>query len=99
ATARESAARTAASRRRARRFSAATPRPDSKLAAVALVSRIMPVYIRAAMLREAVASVLAQTHRPIEIIVVDDGSTDDTAAAADAPASAQAGVRGLTTTE
>src|SRR5690348_4318950 len=43
-----------------------------------LVSTIIPVYNRAALLQEAVASVLAQAYRPIEIIIVDDGSTDDT---------------------
>lgn len=43
-----------------------------------LVSTIIPVYNRGEMLREAVASVLAQSWRPIEIIIVDDGSTDDT---------------------
>lgn len=48
-----------------------------------LVSTIIPVYNRAAMLCEAVASVLAQTYRPIEIVIVDDGSTDDTASIAD----------------
>jgi len=43
-----------------------------------LVTTLIPVYNRAAMLREAVASVIAQTYRPIEIIIIDDGSTDDT---------------------
>lgn len=44
------------------------------------VSIIIPVYNRPALLREAVASALAQTWRPIEILIVDDGSTDDTPA-------------------
>lgn len=48
-----------------------------------LVTTIIPVFNRARMLREAVASVLAQDYRPIEIIIVDDGSTDDTPAAVD----------------
>ncbi|MEO6323709.1 MAG: glycosyltransferase family A protein [Thermoanaerobaculia bacterium] len=43
-----------------------------------LVSTIIPVFNRPTLLREAVACVLEQTHRPIEIIVVDDGSTDNT---------------------
>lgn len=43
-----------------------------------LVSTIIPVYNRAQMVRAAVASVLAQSYRPIEVIVVDDGSTDET---------------------
>jgi glycosyltransferase involved in cell wall biosynthesis len=43
-----------------------------------LVSTIIPVYNRPRLVREAIESVLAQTYRPIEILVVDDGSTDDT---------------------
>jgi glycosyltransferase involved in cell wall biosynthesis len=43
-----------------------------------LVSTIIAVHNRPSLLREAVASVIAQTYRPIEIIIVDDGSTDDT---------------------
>ncbi|HEX6085688.1 MAG TPA: glycosyltransferase family 2 protein [Thermoanaerobaculia bacterium] len=43
-----------------------------------LVSVIVPVYNRPEMLRQAVASVLAQTYGDFEIIIVDDESTDDT---------------------
>lgn len=43
-----------------------------------LVSTIIPVFNRAAMLREAVDSVLAQSWPHIEILICDDGSTDDT---------------------
>ena len=58
-----------------------------------LVTTIIPVHNRAALLRAAVASVVAQTYRPMEIVIVDDGSTDDTAAAADALAREHSEVR------
>ena len=58
-----------------------------------LVSTIVPVHNRPLLLREAVASVLAQTYRPIEIIIVDDGSTDETGRQAEALAEAHSEVR------
>ena len=44
------------------------------------VSAIIPSYNRADFLPETISCLLAQTTPPHEIIVVDDGSTDDTAA-------------------
>ena len=52
-----------------------------------LVSVIIPVHNRPKLLQEAVESVLAQTYRPLEILVIDNASTDDTRSVADALAS------------
>jgi glycosyltransferase involved in cell wall biosynthesis len=47
-----------------------------------LISVIIPVFNGERYLGEAIQSALAQTYRPLHIMVIDDGSTDDSAAVA-----------------
>lgn len=42
------------------------------------VSTIIPVFNRPEMIRQALASVLEQTYANVEVVIVDDGSTDST---------------------
>ena len=48
------------------------------------ISVVIPCYNGAAFLPETIESVLAQTYPPLEILVIDDGSTDDSATIAQA---------------
>lgn len=57
-----------------------------------LVSVVIPAYNASATLDATLLSVRGQTHRDLEILVVDDGSTDDTAAIVERHAAADARV-------
>jgi glycosyltransferase involved in cell wall biosynthesis len=52
--------------------------PDCHFNLLMLVSAIIPTYNRADTIKAAVVSVLSQTHPDMEVIVVDDGSSDTT---------------------
>lgn len=53
---------------------------DSPTASNGLVSVIIPARNESAVIETVVTSVLASAYRPIEVLVIDDRSTDDTAA-------------------
>jgi glycosyltransferase involved in cell wall biosynthesis len=50
----------------------------SIISSYSLISVVIPTYNRASLLQKTIASVIAQTYYNWELIVVDDGSTDDT---------------------
>jgi glycosyltransferase involved in cell wall biosynthesis len=59
------------------------------------VSVVLPTYNRAGLLREAIASIQAQTFHDWELLVVDDGSTDETGRVIETAMAADARIRCL----
>ena len=57
-----------------------------------LLSIIVPIYNAEADLKRCLDALLAQTYQPLEIILIDDGSTDGSFAVCQAYAQSNAGV-------
>jgi glycosyltransferase involved in cell wall biosynthesis len=55
--------------------------PNAAVAKHRLISVVVPSYNRGELIRRCYDSVVAQLHRPLEFLLADDASTDDTAAA------------------
>jgi len=72
-----------------------SPAPTASSSSAPLVSVIIPAYNSGQYLGDSIDSMRAQTLRDIEIIVVDDGSTDDSLAVARARAALDPRVRVL----
>jgi glycosyltransferase involved in cell wall biosynthesis len=64
---------------RSGRESVTTPEATTRRDADRTCSIVMPAYNAASTIDAAIESVLAQTRKDFELIIVDDGSTDDTA--------------------
>lgn len=53
--------------------------PNAVLARAPLVSVVMPVYNHAAYVESAIRSIIVQSHRPLQLVIIDDGSKDESA--------------------